>query len=243
MSIKYCKKTRRQFLLGTGKTVLALPLLPSLLSREAFAQSAGSISPKMMLFHFDHNNLDEIWIPPSAANTPVGNIGARQVLLRSLSSRTQAGFAFRNVRYQNLINNDLVTMIRGFDTAVAYGPGHGNFAFACAEGRNSQGNHPTLDTIIEGSEAVYPAASTGANVTKALRASLGPADLFYQRSGSNVQVMPVFRRNNIQNFYNEVFSSLTNGTAQPVDFSNQLKSNILNRVFGSFRSFRNNRRI
>lgn len=38
MSVVYCKKTRRQFLVGTGGTLLALPLLPSLLTSTAEAQ-------------------------------------------------------------------------------------------------------------------------------------------------------------------------------------------------------------
>ena len=39
MGIYYNKKSRRQFLVGSGKTLLALPLLPSLLPRTAWGQS------------------------------------------------------------------------------------------------------------------------------------------------------------------------------------------------------------
>jgi len=241
MSIKYCKKTRRQFLVGTGKAMIALPLLPSLLPKEAYAQVSGAVPNRLMMFHFDHGNIPELWPNLSLANTPVGNIGAMQALIRSLGTNSQISSAFSNARYQSIINNDLMTILRGFGTAQG-GGAHGNYLFASSEGRNSEGNYPTFDTVIEASQTVYPSSTTGINVTKALRAGWAN-NLFFQKVGSGIQVLPVYQRRGIENFYNEVFSSLTNGSGGPVTFSNQSKSNVLNKVFSSFQSFRNNRRI
>jgi len=242
MSIKFCKKTRRQFLMGTGKSILALPLLPSLLTKEAFAQSM-TVPRRLMFFYMDHGNINEIWPNKNLATQAVGSSGARERLLSSIGTNLQVSPVFRNARYASLINSNLLTILRGFDVAANAGPAHGNFQLACGEGRNSEGNYPSIDSIFEASSTLYPAGTTGANVRKALRASLGGTDIFYQKVGSSIQGLPVYRRNDLPTFYNEVFGSLTGGTVPPPDMTNQFKSNILNRVHASFTSFSSNRRI
>jgi len=245
MSIVYCKKTRRQFLLGSGKSLLALPLLPSLLPREAWAAPAPR---RTMLFWFDHNNLFEMWPARSAATTAVGSSGARQVALRSIANVTASTSVLSNARYTSLKNADQLTILRGFDNSVEEG-GHGNYALACGEGRESNGNYPTLDTVMEASTTLYP-TGTPISTQKAIRINL-EGSVFYQKVGSSPQVLPQYGYNDpsttsdrtILTFYNDVFGSLTQGTVPPSDLTNQLKSNILNRVHESFRTFRNGRRI
>lgn len=243
MSVVYCSKSRRQFLAGTGKTLLMLPLLPSLLTKEALAQTATA-NPRLMMFWFDHNNLYNMWPQTSVATTAVGANGAREVLLRNLGAANTLSRVFANSRYESLRQSDDLTILRGFDTSVQYGPGHGNFVLAAGQDRNSEGGHPTIDTLIEASPNVYP-ASTPSYVRRAIRISPGSGNLFYQRVGSQLQVLPGYQ-NNIRDFYNQVFSSLTTGgssTPAPVDTTPQLKQNILNRAHAAFVSFRGNRRI
>lgn len=240
MSIVYNRTTRRQFLVGTGNTLMALPLLPSLLPATAYAQSTEA-PRRMMLFWFDHNNLSTLWPNRSVATTAVGSNGAREILLRNIGSTAMISPVFSNSRWESWKNSDQITMLRGFDTAQAYGPAHGNYTLASGAGRNSEGNHPTMDTVIEASRTVYP-ATTPIHVRRALRVSVMGGSLFYQKVGSTVQQVPNYDSELIR-FYNDVFSSLSNGTSAPADNTNQLKSNILNRVFGSFTSFKNNRRI
>lgn len=242
MSIKFCKKTRRQFLQGAGKSMLAVPFLPSLLSREALAQVA-SAPKRLMLFHMDHGNINEIWPSRSVATQSVGSSGANEILLRSLGNNLAVSPVFRNARYGSLLNSDQMTIVRGFDMGSDSGPAHGNQFLSCAEGRYSDGNFPTMDSILENSSTLYPAGSTGPNVRKALRASVDHPGLFFQKVGSTVQVLPSYSNYQLPNFYNEVFASLTGGTVTPPDMTNQFKSNILNRVHASFTSFRSNRRI
>ena len=86
MSVVYCKKTRRQFLVGTGNTLLAIPFLPSLFSSEAMAQSAAANDRKMMIFLMDHNMVSDYWTNPAMATSVVGSSGTKEVLLRNLSS-------------------------------------------------------------------------------------------------------------------------------------------------------------
>ncbi|WP_413288408.1 DUF1552 domain-containing protein [Bdellovibrio sp. HCB337] len=242
MSMYYCKKTRRQFLVGAGKTLLALPMLPSLLPVEAFAQS--TVSPKrMMLFWFDHNNLNVLWPAKSSATTAVGTSGAKEVLLRNLGTATSFSPVLSNARYESLKNADQLTIVRGLDASVPYGSSHGNFALAQATDRNSEGGYPTIDTVLEASKTLYP-DSTPANVRKAIRVDLlGAGGLFYQKVGTSTQVIPGYNSTGLKKFYTEVFSSLTGGTTTPADTTNQLKSNILNRVYGSYTDFKNGRRI
>lgn len=240
----YCRKTRRQFLMGTGKTLLALPLLPSLMPVEAFAQTA--VAPKrMMLFWFDHNNLNDLWPARSVATTNVGSHGSKQILLSSLGSASSISPILENNRYQSL--RDQITIIRGLDTATAYGSAHGNYPLASAIGRNSEGNFPTIDTVFEQSKSLYP-DSTDIRVRKAIRVNLLGGSLFYQKVGNSIQTVPGYQApgwqtNGIKSFYDEVFGGLTAGTVPPQDMTNQLKSNILNRVFGAYTDFKNNRRI
>lgn len=239
----YCNKSRRQFLVGAGKTLLALPLLPSLLPAEAYAQSA--VAPKrIMMFWFDHNNLNVMWPNKALATSAIGTSGSKEVLLRSLGSTSAFSTVLNNARYESLKNADQLTIIRGLDASIAYGSSHGNFPLAQAMDRNSEGGYPTIDTVFEQSKTLYP-DSTPANVRKAIRVDLlGAGGLFYQKVGSNAQVIPGYDNyTGLKKFYNEVFSGLTGGTTVPADNTAQLKSNILNRVFGAYTEFKNGRRI
>jgi Protein of unknown function (DUF1552). len=238
----YCRKTRRQFLVGAGKTLLALPLLPSLMPIEALAQSATA-QKRMMLFWFDHNNLNLMWPNKALATTPVGISGAKEVLLRSLGTTSQFSTVLNNARYESLKNADQLTIIRGLDASIPYGSSHGNFPLAQAMDRNSEGGYPTIDTVFEASKTLYP-DSTPSNVRRAIRVDLlGAGGLFYKKVGSAVQVLPGYNSNGLKTFYNEVFSGLTSGTTAPVDNTAQLKSNILNRVYSAYSDFKNGRRI
>ncbi|MBS1971775.1 MAG: DUF1552 domain-containing protein [Bdellovibrionales bacterium] len=242
MSIYYCNKSRRQFLIGAGKTLLALPLLPSLMPAEAYAQS--TIAPKrLMMFWFDHGNLNALWPAVTSATTAIGTSGAKEVLLRNLGAASTISPVLNNTRYESLKNADQLTIVRGLDSSVVFGSAHGNFVLAQAQDRNSEGNYPTIDTVLEASKTLYP-DSTPANVRKAIRVDLlASGSLFYQKVGSTVQAVPGYNSNGLKNFYNEVFSGLTAGTTTPADNTNQLKSNILNRVYGAYTDFKNGRRI
>lgn len=242
MSMYYCKKSRRQFLIGAGKTMLALPLLPSLMPVEAFAQSTEA-PRRLMMFWFDHNNLNLMWPQKSSAVTAVGTSGAKEVLLRNLGSTSAFSTVLNNARYESLKNADQLSIIRGLDASIVFGSSHGNFPLAQAMDRNSEGAYPTIDTVLEASKTLYP-DSTPASVRKAIRVDLlGAGGLFYQKVGSSVQVVPGYNSTGLTKFYNEVFSGLTGGTTTPSDNTNQLKSNILNRVFGAYTDFKNSRRI
>jgi Protein of unknown function (DUF1552) len=238
MSIVYNRFNRRQFLLGTGGAVLTLPLLPSLLPSQARAQAMAT-PPRMMLFVFEHNPRTHLWPQRSVATTAVGSAGMREAMVRSIGS---LGPVLTNARYDSLRQSDQLTFLRGFNTEQAYGPGHGNYGLACGAGRNSEGGYPSIESVVETSRTVYP-TSTPSNVTKAVRISLNGDSMFYKKVGGSVQAIDPYRGDGVRTFYDQVFQSLTMGTTAPVDNTNSLKSNILNRVHGSFASFKANRKI
>lgn len=259
MSVVTCKKTRRQFLIGAGNTLLALPFLPSLISQSAQAQTA-TLAKKMMVFWFDHNTATEYWPNRSIATIPVGTSGARETMLSSLPSAN----AFSPIMTDSLIDSlrmqDKITMIRGFE--MLGGGGHGLFPVGGNVDYNlgviiqGPNNLPSFDTLIEASRTLYPAATTPSDMKKAIRVWLQAGNNGYlQKTGANVQLLPSYGNNDfdfnnqrytsesLPRMYNDIFGTLTGGTVPTQDLTNQLKTNILNRVHSSFTSFRANRKI
>lgn len=259
MSIVVDKKSRRQFLIGAGNSLLSLPFLPSLFSSRAEAQAASMINKKMMMFWFDHSTMAEMWPNRSIATTAVGNVGARETLLRNLANADAFSPMMNHALLDTLRRNDQITMVRGLE--VLGGGGHGLWPMGgnivYNQGNIVQGpdNLPTFDTIIEASQSLYP-STTPSNVRKAVRLWLQYGNNGYlQKVGSLVQSVPSYGNDDfnynqqtynsasLPRLYNDVFGSLTNGTVPPADTTNLSKTNILNRVHASFTSFRSNRRI
>lgn len=247
MSIAYCRQTRRQFLVGAGNSLLALPILPSLLPSYARAQ-AVTAPRRMMILHMEHNNAQELWPLPSIATTPVGSIGTRETLLRSLSSATAMSSTMTNPVYNSLRLRDQITMVRGLD--IEAWDAHGNRTLACGEGRYSEGNFPTMDTVIEACPSLYP-SSTPTTVTRAVRTLFGGESIYFSKVGSSVQRVPTYGQDSndyyrsideytVHRLWRDLFGALG---PSPGATTNQLKAGILNRVFSSYQSFRNNRKI
>ncbi len=240
--ILYCNKTRRQFLVGSGKSLLALPLLPSLLPEAALA-SSSNIEKRMMLFSFDHCNLLEMWPSESVATQLVGNIGIKERLLSQMGTVASHSTALTNPLYEKLKNQNQLSYLRGFRQPNWDGC-HGNMSIAAGGGRISANkNLPSIDSIIESSRSVYP-EGTSLNIRKALRLQFpgGPGG-FYKKVGSTTQYMPHYNYRALLNFYNDVFGFLTANTVGDLSKTNQHKSNILNKVLDAYNSSRNNVRI
>lgn len=236
MGIKYCPHTRRQFLIGTGRSLMAVPLLPSLLPTSA---AAAEPPRRLMMVRFNHGNCRDIWPDRSRASTNVGSIGVKEAMLSALGTATAISPVLSNGLYETIKNQ--LTIIRGFDFPQ-YGPIHGSQVLHAGSGRNNEGNYPTIDTVIEGSATVYPAGIP--NMTRAVRLAWRQDDLgirFFKKSGGVVsEVGPT---TSPVDLYNRLFGALTGGTVPVTDTSNLLKSNIMNRVFSAYQSFKNSRKI
>lgn len=243
MSIYYCPKTRRQFLVGSGKALLALPLLPSLFTEKALAQQMAVPPRRMMLFHFEHDNLNALWPQKSVATTPVGSAGFREVMLSQLGTVVNHSHALSHARYESLKNAGQLTYLRGF-RQDGWNGCHGDMYLSAVGSSRNSGDYglPTADQVFENSASLYP-QGTSLSVRKALRVSLGGENKHNHKIGNSIIRPPVYEGYQIQNFYNDIFGSLTQGTTPPSDLTNQFKSNILNRVMGAYTSFNSNRRI
>ena len=257
MGIVYDKKSRRQFLVGSGQALLALPFLPSLFGSDAQAQTAYESNRRMMIFWFNHANPEEFWLKRSFATDPVGSSGAKEKMLSTLANATDISPMLSNAAYDKLRQQNLITIIRGLSVQKGFGHGSGVMGgHADTVAGNliqSSNNWPTFDSMIESSLSVYP-ASTPANVTKAIRIDFNGWGAFLKKVGGNIQLSNVYgydrsKNNTDSNFYTlpvlytDVFKGLTNGTVSGADTTNLVKTNILNRVHQSYLSFKSSRKI
>ncbi len=244
------RKTRRQFLVGSGKTLLALPLLPSLLSKEAFAQSMVT-DKRMMMICFPHASLQFLWPDPNLATTSIGTIGAKEFTMNSqFSSAAGICSAMGHSVYESLRSKGQITMIRGLQNFPHY-QGHGSQCLG--QLKPDDATSPSIDWIMESSSSVYP-ASTNPYVTKVIRVNNGAV---YPAANGNVngdftkilnsklaaQFSYNYNSGSALAMFNTVFASLTGNTVNPADLTSQLKTNILNRVYSSYVSLKANRRI
>ena len=248
MSIVYSRKTRRQFLVGTGQTLLALPFLPSLIPSYAHAQAAV-VPRRMMNFAFDHHGENQFWANPNIATTAVGSIGVKERLLSSMgnSATSVVSSLLSNPLYNSLLTQNQITIARGLDFQYSGGSGHiarafgGNSTLECGDTSENPTHQSTMDYIVERSAAVYPNAAS--NVSKSIRIDLDGCWTYVQKIGTRSINPGAYNYGDILKMYNAVFGSLTASTAPTQDLTNVQKTNILNRVFPAFQSFKNSRKI
>ena len=248
MSIVYSRRTRRQFLVGSGQTLLALPFLPSLIPSYAHAQ-ASVIPRRMMNFAFDHHNESEFWLNKAVATTGVGSIGMKEILLSSLGSSSSSVIStiMSNPLYSSLLTKNQITIIRGLAHQLSQGNGHVTRAFGghstaeCGDTSDDPNHQSSFDFPVEISPTVYSGAAS--NVTKSIRIDLDGCWTYVQKTGTRSVNPGAYDYGSIQAMYNSVFGSLTNNTVPTQDLTNVQKTNILIRVFPAFQSFKNNRKI
>ncbi|MBX3017162.1 MAG: DUF1552 domain-containing protein [Bdellovibrionaceae bacterium] len=81
--MKIDPKTRRAFLVGSGRTLMALPFLPSIMPR-AMAQSGPVIKKRFVMIHSGHCQAVEQWLPDPARFTFTERTNGREVALSSI---------------------------------------------------------------------------------------------------------------------------------------------------------------
>ena len=236
MGIFFDKKNRRQFLLGTGKSMLLLPMLPSMMPKELRAQATAAPA-RLMTFWANHNNLFSMWMNRALATGDVGADGIKEVTLSSLSSMADVSSVLNASIYNSLRMSDQLTFLSGYDSQG--GSAHGNFGLACGEGRYSEGGYPTFDSVVERS-SIYP-EGTPVTTQKAIRISIG-GERFYEVNGGTLQQLVAHEQNDLLNFYDQVFSHLA-PEAETTTSTGRLKSDILSGVTGTYNSFINSARI
>ena len=189
MSIVYSPKSRRQFLVGSGQALLALPLLSSLIPRSALAQSTAA-PRRMMNFVFDHHNESQHWPNPSIATTLVGSIGIKERMLSSLgsSASTVISQLLSNPVYNTLLSRNQITLARGFENHLSGGNGHvtralgGHSTLESGDNSENPNHQSSIDYLVEKSATVYP--NTSSNITKSIRISLDGSWTYVQKVGT-----------------------------------------------------------
>lgn len=173
MTTKNTKLTRRQVLLGVGGATLALPILPSLMTKTAFGQDPTSPSaPRLFWLTSDHGAAFETSMFPSPdLLSPAGSIfsdhaykmgalnGAVSGDTRSLSAVLSASSSRFSETLQSKMN-----VLHGLDVPfyIAHNTGlhMGNYARNDGNGADGvavQGDkRPTIDQIMAWSDSFYP---------------------------------------------------------------------------------------
>lgn len=155
------RASRRQFLMGTGGALLALPLLPSLLPRELEAQTMAAASQERYFAHMTtwHAVLQDQFygtlldLKPEQTTT-YGGFAIRSAALPYtqkgskvvLSEILQAESSNLTPRLFGLMN-----VINGLDFGAS--PGHNRGGTLGGDGAN-----PTIDQVMAASKAFYPNA-------------------------------------------------------------------------------------
>jgi hypothetical protein len=155
----YNRVSRRQFLRGAGGTLLALPLLPSLLPREAEAQAVSQAAGERYFVHMTtwHGCFQQPYFGPMLDATPTATTTHGGVAVRSapLGFTTQGDLTVASdiLRARSTLwtprLRGLTNVINGLDFAV--GAGH-NRGFPLG----GTGTEPTIDQVLAASKAFYP---------------------------------------------------------------------------------------
>lgn len=133
------------FLKGTGGAALALPLLPSLLPREAWGQTAGATKRYFNFvggYDYGHH---QHWYPtlnqPSQMHTPAnGDFAFRYQALNTFaspSSNTNLSLILGN-RLNPLVNKMNIFRALNLHTRIAHGQGHMLGNIAASDGHDTQ---------------------------------------------------------------------------------------------------------
>ena len=240
MSNKYNKQSRRQFLVSASGFTLALPVLPSLLSKEAFA--SFTTGPKRFInFGFGNNMMRSKYLNPALAQNPTGTNGAKELRLSTYSGNI--GEAYDHAMYKKLQSAGLLTMVGGLD-CMAYGSGHGRASSTTAQSSLSHNGtfYESIDSFLEQSRVLYPDSTPG-EILKAVRCDSSGIRMV-NRSGDleKSNFASVAGYNDPKVLYNDLFSGFAAPTETPTSDKN-LKYMAIQRIHDSYKSTRSSRRI
>jgi len=151
--------SRRQFLLGAGGVALAVPLLPSLLPREAEAQTMAQASAERYFVHMTtwHGVFQSQFYGPLLDVAPTKTMTSGGVAVRGapLASKTSGDMAVISDILQAKSSRltprmlSLMNVINGLDFAVSGGHNRGGTL-------GGDGSNPTIDQVMAASSSFYP---------------------------------------------------------------------------------------
>lgn len=252
--MKYSKQSRRHFLQGVGGSLMALPILPSLLTTEAYAQVLAT-QQFLVLVGNDHGGpgLNKDWFPGAFIDNPTSNVFTSSTLLPS----GQNGYPhlIRSARLSNLMTSSeghdggnvdggqqrisfilgsflnpyisKINLLVGIDGVMA-NSGHSHSITGLARSTFPDSpTWPTVDQFLANSPKFYvdrSAISVPVIHQSHLRYSWGNGGIQQPTTG-----------NNIQEIYNAIFSRYQNTNDTQILAQRARRSFLLDRVLEDFR--------
>lgn len=201
--------SRRQFLLGSGGAALALPLLPSLLPRDAEAQTMSQASSERYFVHMTtwHGVFQSQFYGPLLDVAPTqttthGGIAVRSAPLKSapsgdmvvVSEILQAKASRLTPRMLSLMN-----VINGLDFATGVGHNRGGTL-------GGDASNPTIDQVMGASRSFYPTSPLQPAIVRNL--------VSLARSGSGTATTEQTADSNVK-LFDRLFKTTTPGSGTP----------------------------
>jgi len=211
MKPAFNRLSRRQFLIGAGGTALALPLLPSLLPREAQAAAMASASAERYLVHTTtwHGVFPSDFYGPLLKQTPAqtqkyGGFEIRSAPLAGvvttengmtvISEIVRAKSSALNARILSRMN-----VINGLDFALPLGHNRGGSL-------GGDENNPTIDQVLATSKSFYPSTVIQPAIVRS------PVSLSKSGTGTRTVLTQSTAESNVK-LFDRLFKTSTSGTA------------------------------
>lgn len=238
------------FLQGSGRTLMAIPLLPSLLPRAAQAQAgAGGIKRYVALLSEGEVGHNSGWLPrlsggitaipqPRLTHSPGGSDPAiRYQALREFVSSSSTPLA---PLYGTTLNNHLqyINIIRSLDLPVRFGHGAGAALGSLMESEPIGGLQrvPTLDSVLANFRTLNPNG----------RLVFGGAPGGFEGYSRNMSGGASSRIDNFRTLYNTLFDNgnlaESGGTTTPAPTAHP-RRDVLSRVLEDYQRLINSRYI
>lgn len=253
--MKYSKKSRRHFLQGVGGSLMALPILPSLLTSEAHAQALDT-QKFLVLIGSDHGGtgVNKDWFPGPFIDNPTSNIFTPTTLIPA-GGQNRIAHTIRSARLSNLMTTGAghdggnidngqqrlsfvlgsflnpyiskLNMLVGVDGGMVYlGHSHSLTGGAISTFPETP-TWPTLDQFLANSPKFY--ADRSALSVPVL--NLGHIGYSWQNNGVKYPQTGY----SIATIYNELFSRYQNSTNTQILADKARRSFLMDRVLEDFR--------
>ncbi|MAX66958.1 MAG: hypothetical protein CME66_08480 [Halobacteriovoraceae bacterium] len=240
-------KNRRQFLVGMGGCLVAIPFLPSMLSRKALAQIQNDPVNRLITFLTPHFTIAENFHPQNLnlSHIPHSYYDISEAMFKNISgpfSKSLNESIFHQLREKILI-------IDGVHYPVRVGNDNHPKSFALGASGSDNGIQETsLDAQLMKSNLFYPSGYTGRKFTGieiSPYESTTKNNMSYIWTGSQVEKLSQFR--DPKAIFNYLFGGVTNKSVvvnqQTVDLELSNKKLLVDNILDSYKSVKSHKRI
>jgi hypothetical protein len=245
--MKFNKVSRRMFLQGSGKTLLSIPFLTSLLPRETWGQSSNGIKRYIALLSQSEVGHNSLWLPsiggsvtnlvqPNRTFDPGG--GHHPIRWQPLSEFIPNTSTPLTPLYGTHLNSHLqhINILRGLDIMVRFGHGSGHILGSLNRADNIMGGltqFQTIDTLMASNLLINP--------TRRLifAGAEGPWEGYSLTAGGTLSTNIGY----LDQLYNILFENGNFPENGSTTQNNHPKRDVLSRVLEDYNRLRNSRNI